>query len=78
MGHHRRRQHTNGYSTPNSAVPDVIIHATGFFGPRSHHRAGAHAVFGDASTRLLAAEMDPAVQRALHSRNGGEAVSADP
>ena len=69
---------TNGYSTPNSRVPDVIIHATGFFGPRSYHRAGAHAVFGDASTRLLAEEIDPAVQRALHSRNGGEAASANP
>ncbi|MEI8072233.1 MAG: DUF1559 domain-containing protein [Planctomycetota bacterium] len=27
---------TNGYTPPNSRVPDLIIHGTGFFGPRSY------------------------------------------
>ena len=63
---------TNGYTTPNAAVPDVILHAAGFFGPRSHHRGGAAAAFGDASVRLLSESIDPAVHRGLHSRHGGE------
>lgn len=69
---------TNGYTTPNASIPDVIIHASGFFGPRSHHRGGAAAAFGDASVRLVSESIDPAVHRGLHSRNGGEAGGAEP
>jgi prepilin-type N-terminal cleavage/methylation domain-containing protein len=65
----------NGYLPPNAAVPDVIIHSTGFFGPRSFHRSGAHVGFGDGSTRLLSNEIDAAVHRTLYSRAGGEATS---
>ena len=69
---------TNGYITPNSRIPDVIIHATGFFGPRSHHRGGAAVAFGDGSARLLYDAIESSVHRSLHSRNGGEAVAEDP
>ena len=31
---------TNGYSPPNSKLPDVVVHFTGFFGPRSYHASG--------------------------------------
>ena len=32
---------TNGYSPPNSKIPDIVTHFTGFFGPRSYHGVGA-------------------------------------
>ena len=31
---------TNGYNPPNSPIPDVVTHFTGFFGPRSWHANG--------------------------------------
>ncbi len=68
---------TNGYSPPNSRIPDVVIHATGFFGPKSFHPAGAQAAFGDGSVRMLSDRLDAGVCRALHSINGGESVSAE-
>lgn len=67
---------TNGYSTPNSRIPDVVTHFAGYFGPRSWHRGGAHALMGDGGVRFLQDGIDPTLHRALHSRNGGEAVSA--
>jgi len=68
---------TNGYNPPNSRIPDVVIHATGFFGPKSFHPAGAQAAFGDGSVRMLSDSLDAGVCRALHSINGGENVSAE-
>lgn len=32
---------TNGYNPPNSRVPDLVTHFTGYFGPRSYHTAGS-------------------------------------
>jgi prepilin-type N-terminal cleavage/methylation domain-containing protein len=64
---------TNGYTTPNSLIPDLVIHFTGFFAPRSYHPSGAQAVFGDGAVRLLPSAIDGGVHRALHSRNGREA-----
>jgi prepilin-type N-terminal cleavage/methylation domain-containing protein/prepilin-type processing-associated H-X9-DG protein len=68
---------TNGYTTPNSSIPDVIIHATGFFGPRSYHSGGANVLFGDGAVKLLADSIEAGLHRDLHSRNGGEQVSGD-
>lgn len=65
---------TNGYTTPNSRVPDVVTHFTGFFGPRSWHRGGANVLLGDASVRFLGAGIQPATQRGLHSRDGSETL----
>lgn len=66
---------TNGYTTPNSPIPDVVTHFTGFFAPRSFHPGGALALMGDGSVRLLPDTIDTAVHRALHSGSGGEATS---
>jgi prepilin-type N-terminal cleavage/methylation domain-containing protein/prepilin-type processing-associated H-X9-DG protein len=66
---------TNGYNTPNSKTPDVVVHFTGFFGPRSWHTGGASVLMCDGSVRLLSDNIDPQVHRHLHSRNGGEVVS---
>jgi hypothetical protein len=66
---------TNGYSPPNSVIPDVVIHFTGFFAPRSFHPGGAQVMLGDGSTRFLANTIDVAVHRGLHSSNGKEVVS---
>ncbi|MGE3315655.1 MAG: DUF1559 domain-containing protein [Planctomycetaceae bacterium] len=65
---------TNGYNTPNSRIPDVVTHWTGYFGPRSWHTGGAHVVMGDGSCHFLADGIDPDLHRALHSCNGGEVV----
>lgn len=66
---------TNGYSPPNSRIPDLVIHFTGFFAPRSYHHGGALAMMGDGSVRLLPNSMNESVARALHSASGGDVVS---
>ncbi|HEY0984203.1 MULTISPECIES: DUF1559 family PulG-like putative transporter [unclassified Schlesneria] len=63
---------TNGYNTPNSRIPDVVTHFTGFFGPRSMHTGGAHLLMGDGAVRFVSDNIDEALHRGLHSRNGGE------
>ena len=65
---------TNGYSTPNSRIPDLVTHWTGYFGPRSWHPGGAHVLMGDASTQFLSDSIDSDLHRALHSADGGEVV----
>lgn len=66
---------TNGYLTPNSSIPDVIMHGTGFFGPRSFHTGGAHVTMGDSSVHFLSSSTDENLHRDLHSVNGGEQSS---
>jgi len=68
---------TNGYTTPNSTVPDLVMHHSGYFGPRSWHPGGANVLMGDGSVRFLLNSIDVVLHRALHSMNGGEAVSAN-
>lgn len=65
---------TNGYNTPNSRIPDVVVHFTGFFGPRSWHTGGAQVLLGDGSVRFLSDNIDAVLHRDLHSRNGGEVL----
>ena len=67
---------TNGYLPPNSRIPDVVTHHTGFFGPRSWHPGGANVQLGDGSVKFLSESMDVQVHRALHSCNGGEVVGS--
>lgn len=67
---------TNGYNPPNSRIPDVVTHFTGFFGPRSFHDGGAHAMLSDGSVRYLSNSIDTAMHRAIHSRDGREPVSS--
>ena len=68
---------TNGFLTPNSPIPDYVVHWSGFFGPKSHHPGGANVLFGDGRVVLLGEETDATVHRGLHSINGGEVVSHD-
>jgi prepilin-type processing-associated H-X9-DG protein len=65
---------TNGYNTPNSKIPDVVVHFTGFFGPRSFHTGGAQVLLGDGSVRFLSDNIDAMLHRGMHSRNGGEVL----
>ena len=65
---------TNGYLPPNSRLPDVVTHWTGFFGPRSFHTGSANVLMGDGSVRTLSDSMDTSLAHALHSKNGGEVV----
>jgi prepilin-type processing-associated H-X9-DG protein len=65
---------TNGYTTPNSRIPDIVTHFTGFFGPRSWHTGGANVVMGDGAVRFFSNSIDAGTQHALHSRNGGEVI----
>jgi prepilin-type N-terminal cleavage/methylation domain-containing protein/prepilin-type processing-associated H-X9-DG protein len=66
---------TNGYQTPNSRIPDIVTHFTGFFGPRSFHVGGANVLFADGSVRFLGDNIDTTLHRALHSVAGGEVTS---
>ncbi|WP_425618883.1 DUF1559 domain-containing protein [Anatilimnocola sp. NA78] len=65
----------NGYSSPNSRVPDITIHGTGFFAPRSFHPGGANVALADGSVRMLTDSIDRQVQHAFFSVNGGEVIS---
>ena len=66
---------TNGFLTPNSKIPDYIVHWSGFFGPKSYHKGGANVLFGDGRVVLLGEQIEPAIHRGLHSINGGEVAS---
>lgn len=65
---------TNGYLTPNSRIPDVVTHHTGYFAPRSFHSGGANVVLCDGSVRYLSDSIDAGLHQGLHSRNGGEVL----
>lgn len=66
---------TNGYTTPNSIIPDVVTHFTGFFAPRSFHPGGAMAAMADGSVRWLPDSIDQTLHRNLHSASGGDIAS---
>lgn len=65
---------TNGFNTPNNRIPDIQFHGSGYFGPRSLHTGGAHALLGDGSVRFLSDNVDLFLHRSLHSINGGETL----
>jgi prepilin-type N-terminal cleavage/methylation domain-containing protein len=65
---------TNGFQSPNSRIPDVVTHWTGYFAPRSHHTGGAHVVMADGGLHFKSDGTDVALIRSLHSINGSEIV----
>ena len=65
---------TNGYLPPNSRIPDVVVHFTGFFAPRSFHSGGANVLLGDGAVRFLSDSLDVGVCRGLHSCAGNEPI----
>ena len=65
---------TNGYNSPNSRIPDISFHGSGFYGPRSMHTGGANVALADGSVRFITDGMDVSICRAIHSTNGGEVV----
>jgi prepilin-type N-terminal cleavage/methylation domain-containing protein/prepilin-type processing-associated H-X9-DG protein len=67
---------TNGYTTPNNVIPDLVMHHSGYFGPRSFHNGGANVLLGDGSVRFLLENIDATLHRNLHSINGGETIGA--
>ena len=67
---------TNGYLTPNSEVPDIVTHWTGYFAPRSFHRGGANLLFADGSIHFVSDSIDLALHRDLHSANGKETIES--
>jgi prepilin-type N-terminal cleavage/methylation domain-containing protein len=67
---------TNGYNTPNSGIPDVVTHFTGFFGPRSWHANGAFVLMGDGSVQYMGDSIYPSLCQYLHSRNSGQIKTA--
>jgi prepilin-type N-terminal cleavage/methylation domain-containing protein/prepilin-type processing-associated H-X9-DG protein len=67
---------TNGYQPPNSRIPDLVTHHTGYFGPRSFHTGGANVAKADGSVEFLSDGVDAGICRALHSCNGGEVIGA--
>ncbi|MCE9631977.1 MAG: DUF1559 domain-containing protein [Planctomycetia bacterium] len=67
---------TNGFLTPNSPIPDYVVHWSGFFGPKSWHRGGANVLFADGHVASLSEDTDTRLHRGLHSIAGGETTSS--
>ena len=67
---------TNGYLPPNNTVPDLVVHFTGFFAPRSYHTGGAQVLMADGSVHFLTDSIDLELHRDLHSCNGREVIAA--
>ena len=68
---------SNGYLTPNHAIPDVTAHGRGWFAPRSMHAGGANVALSDGSVRMITNSVDRQLHWAIHSRDGGEVVNHD-
>ncbi len=68
---------TNGYQSPNSKIPDIVTHFSGYFGPRSFHTGGANVGKADGSVTFLSDALEQSICQSLHSCNGGETVSAE-
>lgn len=68
---------TNGYQSPNSKIPDIVTHFSGYFGPRSFHTGGATVGRADGSVSFMSNALDQSICQALHSCNGGEVVSEE-
>lgn len=68
---------TNGFLPPNSPIPDYVVHWSGFFGPKSHHRGGANLLFADGHVAFLTEATDASLHRALHSIHGREVVNLE-
>jgi prepilin-type N-terminal cleavage/methylation domain-containing protein/prepilin-type processing-associated H-X9-DG protein len=66
---------TNGYNTPNSKAPDITLHGSGFYGPRSYHSGGAQTLFADGSVHFFSNSIDTNIHRALHSIAGSEVTN---
>ena len=65
---------SNGYTTPNSIVPDLVTHFTGFFGPRSWHPGGAFVMMGDSSVHFMSDSTNATILHSLHSISGHEPI----
>lgn len=68
----------SGYLTPNSVIPDVTMHGTGFFAPRSFHFGGAHVCMGDGAVHFISNSIEESIHRDLHSVNGNETIHGFP
>jgi len=68
---------TNGFTPPNSSIPDYVVHWSGFFGPKSYHSGGANVLFADGRVTLLSDKTDATLHRWIHSINGGEQAAGD-
>jgi prepilin-type processing-associated H-X9-DG protein len=66
---------TNGYNSPNSRIPDVVVHFSGFFGPRAFHGSGANIGLADGSVQFISNSMETSIVQAIHSCNGSETVA---
>lgn len=76
-----RRGRCVNFIDPTQALPEGVslraINATNTLTPFSFHSGGVNTAFADGSVRFLQEGIDPFVFRALVTREGGEAVSAD-
>jgi prepilin-type N-terminal cleavage/methylation domain-containing protein len=65
------------YLPPNSKTPDVWAHGFGWLGARGLHPGGVLILNGDGGVRMVKDSINLATWRALSTRAGNEAISAD-
>jgi len=76
-GHDGGQQPHQRLPAPEQPDPDYVVHWSGFFGPKSHHRGGADVLFADGHVAFLTEATDVSLHRALHSIQGGEVVNLE-
>lgn len=71
----------NHVLTPNSHVPDcsaggegMVGGGNGAYAARSYHDGGVNVVMADASARFVSENINPAIWKALSTRDGGEGI----
>jgi prepilin-type N-terminal cleavage/methylation domain-containing protein/prepilin-type processing-associated H-X9-DG protein len=68
----------NHYLTPNATRPDCIVyHNPGWKAARSLHPSGVNLLYCDGHVAFIKDTVNPPTWRAVSTRAGGEAISAD-
>lgn len=62
----------NGFLTPNSSTPDLVVGSSKLTAARSYHSGGVNILMADGSVTFISDSIEVDIYRALWTRAGGE------